>query len=185
MHTSASLIRRNVKPLASALIVASLFLALKVSLGVNESEVRAAAARFKFSRSSLPEGAGPPVRLQRRVHPSVGRISSFLSTVGAAVALNDLDGDGLSNDACYVDTRTDQIIVAPLKGTGDRYAPFALDQQPFFDRERMAPLGVLPSDVNEDGRVDIVAYYAGRTPLVFFRRSTESDGGSAFGPDSY
>jgi hypothetical protein len=185
MNPSASPIRRNVKPIAAALIVASLFLALKSSLAVDEGEVRAAAARFKFSRSVVPEVAGPPVRLQRRVHPSVRRISSFLSTVGAAVALNDLDGDGLSNDACHIDTKTDQIIVAPLKGTGDRYAPFALEQQPFFDRERMAPLGVLPSDVNEDGRVDIVAYYSGRTPLIFLRRPTEGAGGAALGAYSY
>ena len=185
MHPSASQIRRNVKPLAAALVVASLFLALKFSLAVDEGEVRAAAARFKFSRSVVPEVAGPPVRLQRRIHPSVRRISSFLSTVGAAVALNDLDGDGLSNDACYIDTKTDQIIVAPLKGTGDRYAPFALDQQPFFDRERMAPLGVLPSDVNEDGRVDIVAYYEGRTPLIFLQRPAANAGGAILSVDSY
>lgn len=182
MHQSASPIRRSVKPLAAALIVASLFVALKFSLAVDENGERTAAARFKFSRTVVSEVAGPPVRLQRRVHPSVRRISSFLSTVGAAVALNDMDGDGLSNDACYIDTRTDQIVVAPVKGTGDRYAPFALEQSPFFDRERMAPLGVLPSDVNEDGRVDIVAYYSGRTPLIFLQRPTES---TALGADSY
>ncbi len=182
MHQSASPIRRSVKPLAAALIVASLFVALKFSLAVDENGERAAAARFKFSRSVVSEVAGPPVRLQRRVHPSVRRISSFLSTVGAAVALNDMDGDGLSNDACYIDTRTDQIVVAPVEGTGDRYAPFALEQQPFFERERMAPLGVLPSDVNEDGRVDIIAYYSGRTPLIFLQRPTES---AVLGADSY
>lgn len=185
MYPSAGLIRSNAKVFTALLIVTSLFLALKYSLGVNSGEVRAAAARFGFTRSSLPEVVGEPVRLQRRVHPSVRRISSFLSTVGAAVALNDMDGDGLSNDACYIDTRTDQIIVAPLKGTGDRYTPFALEQRPFFDRERMAPLGVLPSDVNEDGRVDLVAYYAGRTPLIFLRRPPVSVGGAALGAGSY
>src|SRR5690349_1312237 len=185
MYPNASLIRRNAKVFAALLIVASLFLALRYSLGVDNREVKAAAARFGFSRSSLPELAGPPVRLQRRVNPSVERISSFLSTVGASVALNDLDGDGLSNDACYIDTRTDQIIIAPLKGTGDRYAPFALEQGPFFERDRMAPLGVLPSDVNEDGRVDIIVYYAGRTPLIFLHRPTESAVRSALGADSY
>ena len=185
MYPSANLIRRNARAFTALLIVVSLFFALRYSLGVNSVEVIEAAARFGFTRSSLPEVAGPPVRLQRRVHPSVRRISAFLSTVGAAVALNDLDGDGLSNDACYIDTRTDQIIAAPLKGTGDRYAPFALEQRPFFDRDRMAPLGVLPSDVNEDGRVDIVAYYAGRTPLIFLRRPTDGAGGTALGADSY
>lgn len=185
MHPSASPIRRNLKLFAATLIVASLFVALKVSLGVDDGEVRAAAARFKFSRSVVPEVAGSPVRFQRRVHPSVRRISSFLSTVGAAVALGDLDGDGLSNDASYIDTRTDQIVVAPLKGTGDRYAPFALEQSPFLDRDRMAPLGVLLSDVNEDGRVDIVAYYAGRTPLIFFRRPPKVAGGTSLGAEGY
>lgn len=185
MYPSANLIRRNARFFTALLIVTSLFLALRYSLGVDKGEVRAAAARFGFSRSSLPEVAGPPVRLQRRVHPSVRRISSFLSTVGAAVALNDLDGDGLSNDACYIDTRTDQIIITPLKGTGDRYAPFALEQSPFFDRDRMAPLGVLPSDVNEDGRVDIVAYYSGRTPLIFLRRPADGAGVTTLGAGSY
>ena len=185
MYPSANLIRRNARAFTALLIVVSLFLTLRYSLGVNSGEVSEAAARFGFTRSSLPEVAGPPVRLQRRVHPSVSRISAFLSTVGAAVALNDLDGDGLSNDACFIDTRTDQIIVAPLKGTGDRYAPFTLEQRPFFDRDRMAPLGVLPSDVNEDGHVDIVAYYAGRTPLIFLRRPTDNANGTALGADSY
>ena len=64
MRPSASPIRRNVKPLAAALIVASLFVALKGSLAVDEGEVRAAAARFKFSRSVVPEVAGPPARSQ-------------------------------------------------------------------------------------------------------------------------
>jgi hypothetical protein len=95
------------------------------------------------------------------------RVSAFVSTVGAAVALNDLDGDGVSNDACYIDTRTDQIIITPVPKTGDRYSPFALVQEPFFDRDRMAPLGVLLSDITEDGHVDVVVYYAGRSPLLF------------------
>ena len=46
-----------------------------------------------------------------------------------SVAIADMDGDQLPNDVCYVDTRTDQVIVAPLPGTGDRFAPFALDRR--------------------------------------------------------
>jgi hypothetical protein len=113
------------------------------------------------------------------VHPSLNRISAFVSTVGAAVALNDLDGDGISNDACYIDTRTDQIIVTPVPETGNRYSPFALIQEPFFERNRMAPLGVLLSDLNEDGHVDVIVYYAGRTPLLFlWHPSTHGDSSS-------
>ena len=120
--------QHRARAFAALLLVVSLFLALRYSLRVNRLEVAAAATRFRFSRSTLPEIHGPPIRDQRSVHPSLKRVSAFVSTVGAAVALNDLDGDGASNDACYIDTRTDQIIITPVPQTGSRYAPFALDQ---------------------------------------------------------
>ena len=166
--------RHNAKTLAALLLVLGLFLALRFALNINQKEVSAAAARFGFSRSTLPELPGPPIRNQRLVHPSLERVSAFVSTVGAAVALNDMDGDGISNDACYIDTRTDQVIVTPVPGTGNRYSPFALIQEPFFNRDRMAPLGVLLSDVTEDGHVDLIVYYAGRTPASFSVASVNS-----------
>jgi len=180
------LIRHNAKTLAAILIVTALFLAVRFSLGVSRREVNAAAARFRFSRSSLSDVAGPPVRHQRLVHPSLERISAFVSTVGAAVALNDMDGDGLSNDVCYIDTRTDQVIIAPVPGTGSRYSPFALAQEPpLFNRNRMAPLGVLLSDINEDGHVDLVVYYAGRTPLIFFWIPSNQNNGQPLSVANY
>ena len=174
--------QHRARTLAALLLVIGLFMAMRWSLKINEKEVRAAATRFAFSRSTLPELPGPPIRLQRLVHPSLKRVSAFVSTVGAAVALNDLDGDGISNDACYIDTKTDQIIITPVPGTGNRYAPFALVQEPFFDRDRMAPLGVLLSDVTEDGHVDVIAYYAGRTPLLFLWQPSDS---SSIGASNY
>lgn len=173
--------QHRARTLAALLLVIGLFVALRVSLRVSEKEVRAAASRFAFSRSTLPELPGPPIRTQRLVHPSLKRVSAFVSTVGAAVALNDMDGDGVSNDACYIDTQTDQVIITPVPGTGNRYAPFALVQEPFFNRDRMAPLGVLLSDVTEDGHVDVIVYYAGRTPLLFlWQPSNNSIGASNY-----
>ena len=164
----------------------ALFLALRFSLRTSQQEVSDAAARFGFSRSKLSEVAGPPVRHQRLVHPSLERISAFVSTVGAAVALNDMDGDGLSNDVCHIDTRTDQVIIEPLPETGKRYSPFALAQEPpLFDRNRMAPLGVLLPDVNEDGHVDVVVYYAGRTPLIFLWRPSKQSNGALLSAANY
>lgn len=178
-------VRAQAKPLAAIVIVTSLFFALRFSLGVDQGRAGAAATRFRFSRSSLPEIPGPQVRLQRLVNPSVSRISSFLSSLGAAVVFNDLDGDGLANDVCYIDTRTDQVIAAPAPGTGARFQPFVLDPGALFDRDRMAPLGVLLSDVNEDGQVDVIVYYAGRTPLIFFRRGVEGGDPPTLGPANY
>src|SRR6185312_2152876 len=71
------------------------------------------ASRFRFTVAALPSVPSPPLMQVRSVHPSLEHISAWISAVGAAVALYDLDGDGLPNDVCYVDTRTNQVIVAP------------------------------------------------------------------------
>jgi hypothetical protein len=178
--------RHTARNLTAILLIVGFFVSLRISLHVSQTEITSAAARFGFSKTTLPEIAGPPVRLQRLVNPDLRRIAAFVSTVGAAVALNDVDGDGAANDACYIDTRTDQVIITPVPGTEDRYTPFSLDQGSMFNRDRMAPLGLLLSDVNEDGRMDVVVYYAGRSPLIFlWRPSVEKGGGLSLSAANY
>jgi hypothetical protein len=108
----------------------------------------------------------------RAVHPQLQNIASWISSVGAAVAFADLDRDGLANDLCYVHTGTNQVIVTSAPGTAERYTPFALVPAPLtFDTETMAPMGCLPGDINEDGYLDVLVYYWGRTPIAFLHRS--------------
>lgn len=148
-----------------------------------EAERTALAARFRFVPLPLPEVAGLPFRTVRAVHPSLQHISAWISSVGAAVALHDLDGDGFANDVCYVDTRTDQVIVAPVPGTPARYAPFALAPAPLpYDPATMAPMGCLPGDLNEDGQADLLVYYWGRTPVAFLRTSVGPPHAHAYVP---
>jgi hypothetical protein len=123
--------------------------------------------------------AGGTPKLLRSVHPSLERHSAWISAVGASIALNDLDGDRLSNDVCYVDTRTDRVIVAPVPGTGERYRPFELKPTNLpYDASTTAPMGCLPGDLNEDGLMDILVYYWGRTPVGFLRRGGAEEQGS-------
>ncbi len=89
------------------------------------------------------------------------------------MALNDLDGDGLANDVCSVDTRLDQVLVQPAPRTGERYPLFALDPAPLpYNARTTAPMGCLPGDWNEDGRMDLLVYYWGRPPIAFLRKDT-------------
>src|SRR5262249_46850379 len=152
----------------------------------SESELAKLAEGFHFHTSPLPTLSGETQKTIREVNPSLRRISGWISSVGAAVALNDLDGDGLPNDTCYVDTRIDKVIVAPVPGTPARYQPFALDPSGLpYDSATMAPMGCLPGDFNEDGLEDVLVYYWGRTPVAFIKRQPTSMKQPALDADSY
>jgi hypothetical protein len=139
---------------------------------LSEEEGRTLASRFAFTQIALPPPPGDLSRNVREVHPAMQGISGWVSSLGAAVALNDLDGDGLNNDACYVDPRADRVMVEPVPETGARFTPFSLDPDPSLphDRRTMAPQGCLPGDWNEDGRMDAIVYYWGRPPVLFMRK---------------
>jgi enediyne biosynthesis protein E4 len=206
MTTPEGLIRRHAARLVALATILTLYsFARQPQLsGIEQARL---AARFHFERHLLPElpgvtlsaarsregvppgqpgrhlaGAEPHVpadlsRTVRPVHPSLKLIESWISSVGAAVALNDLDGDGLPNDVVYVDTRTDRVILAPVPGTGERFEPFSLDAVSLpYDPETMAPMGCLPGDLNEDGLMDILVYHWGRAPIAFLRRPPDRSG---------
>lgn len=175
MTRSGTTLRRLLPRLAALAVSAGLYLLTRepqLTLGQRDQ----LAGQFGFAQSALPDLPGYQARAVRPVNPSLERISAWISSVGASVALNDLDGDGLPNDVCWVDTRIDQAVLAPAPGTPARYAPFALEPPAtLFSRATMAPMGCMPADLNEDGAMDVVLYYWGRTPLAFLRRP----GGSA------
>ena len=165
----------------AAILLAVLAYSLARIPGLPPGEERALASRFHFEKSELPRLASIPAsaygRSIRNVNPSLQRINGWISSVGAAVAIADLDGDGLPNDLVYVDPRVDKVIVAPVPGTerapsrhGKSYQPFALDS-PLVDPNTMAPMGAVCGDFNEDGQMDILVYYWGRSPIIFFRKS--------------
>jgi enediyne biosynthesis protein E4 len=174
--------RRWLKQLSALLMIAGLYWMTRLP-EVSAKERGALSSHFQFQRSVLPRVTGYPLKTIRSVNPRLEKVSAWISSVGAAVALGDIDGDGLPNDACYVDTKTDQVIVTPVPSTGARYQPFALNPAPLpYDANTMAPMGCLAVDLNEDGLTDLVVYYWGRTPVAFlqrrYSRATELNAGS-------
>jgi enediyne biosynthesis protein E4 len=148
---------------------------------LDPADATAIGGRFRFTAEELPTVPGPPQQYLRPTNPALGNIASWISAVGAAAAVSDLDGTGLPDDVCYVDTRTGQVIVAPVPGTGARYKPFVLDPAPLpYDAVTMAPMGCLPGHMTEGPRPDILVYYWGRTPVAFLRRL-----GVPLGPDAF
>ncbi len=173
--------------LAALGLVAVCFLIAKLSR-LTSPDTTALAARFTFQKLPLAEPTNhPPHKLVRQVHPSLERIAAWVSSLGAAVGLADVDADGLPNDIIHVDPRTDLVTVAPVPGTGERYPPFALDASFWshhgYDVSTIAPMGTLAGDFNEDGSIDLLVYFWGRTPVLYLRKSGQAHlASTAFSP---
>jgi len=155
---------------ATALVAGTLLVTLGVfsaRAGVPPDEEARLAARFAFD--TVPLNQPPPgARTVRAVGPAVNHLRSWISSVGAAVALTDADGNGVADDACLVDPRDDSVRLLPVPGTGDRYAPVAL-RHPGAPDPTVAPMGCVPADLDTDGDTDLVVYYWGRSPVQFLR----------------
>jgi len=164
--------RRNAARLAAILIVVATAM-LAQQAAFSASERAQLAQRFSFERAELRSASTDRPRTIREFEPQLRRIEGWMSSVGAAVALTDADGDGRPDDYCLVDPRTDSVTVGPAPGTGARFERFLLLPSPAlpYDKRTMAPMGCLPGDYDEDGRTDFLVYYWGRTPALFLARA--------------
>nr|WP_240956142.1 CRTAC1 family protein [Micromonospora sp. HNM0581] len=134
------------------------------------------ATRYRFVEQSIayPDGYDQlPKRTIRDVNRSYHKIRAWVSSVGASIAVNDLTGHGRPNSLCFVDVRTDKVVVtyAPTAPQEDRFTPFVLDPAPLPTDDTMAPMGCVPGDYNLDGRMDLMVTFWGRVPILFLRKA--------------
>lgn len=147
-------------------IVISLFAAAQ--LPANTLDPGEMAARFAFESTTLDYDTGIPKRQTRDVHQSLQGIRPWISSVGAAAAIGDVDGNLKPDELCLVDTRVNKVLVVPV--LGKRFAPFVLEAPAGIEPARtIAPMGCLIADLNEDGLPDLLVYYWGRSPVAFLR----------------
>ncbi|MFF5160757.1 CRTAC1 family protein [Streptomyces sp. NPDC000348] len=161
--------------------MASVFYAVRIP-EPSAADVRESAAGFAFEPMTIAMPGGFPTQKIRKVNKAYEHIDAWISSVGAGIALNDMDGDGLPNDLCLTDPRIDQAVVTPAPTRGKAYEPFALDPAPLGTSDTMAPMGCLPGDFNEDGAIDLLVYYWGRTPVIF---QNEGDRGDPLAASSF
>jgi enediyne biosynthesis protein E4 len=171
MTAVLGMLRRQLTGVIALVVVVGFFFA--VTLPQSSADTRGEmASRYAFAGHSLALPASDKQQSIRQVNQAYKHIDAWISSVGAAVAMNDLDGDGLPNDLCLVDPRTDQVIVTPTPDKGaHRYEPFELSPEPLPVNDVMAPMGCVPADLNEDGRLDLLVYMWGRTPVLYLQKS--------------
>jgi len=121
------------------------------------------------------EPAVEPVQELRGVNPSVEHITTWISSIGAGAAVGDLDGDGLANDSCLVDPRSDSVGVLQVETGSDADAEpqsVLIDREDgiaglSYEAETQAPMGCRLADVTADGWTDVLVYFWGRGPVLF------------------
>ncbi|EOD62978.1 CRTAC1 family protein [Amycolatopsis vancoresmycina] len=181
MTATTRWLRRQLAGIVAIALVLTLFFVARLP-SVSAAEQDQLAGKFHFTPMTIALPAAAKSQYVRTLNKQYEHISAWMSSTGAAIAMNDLDGDGLANDLCLVDPRSDQVVVTPTPGKGqERYAPFALDPAPLPTWQYMAPMGCIPGDFNEDGRMDVLVYYWGRTPVVFLQKA----GATKLAPSAY
>lgn len=162
---------RRFPVLITVVLVVSALAALARMPGPAAGAAARLAACFHFSVQELPSIPVPP-DVVYPVNKTAKHMQYYFYQVGESAALGDLDGDGLPNDLCQTDVRAKTAMVSPVPGTGNRYAPFALDFGKLVDRVTEYPSVCRIADMNEDGLADIFVAFYGRPPLLLLRRAT-------------
>ncbi|MFJ5925610.1 CRTAC1 family protein [Kitasatospora sp. NPDC092948] len=156
------------------LIAAALFFTVRTSVAAADGEQVAKKYSFQEMPIAMPPGyENRPMATVREVNPAYQKIRSWISSVGAGIAINDITGHGLADGMCIVDTRTNSVVVTytPTAREADRFTPFVLDASPLPIDTTMAPTGCTPGDFNGDGRTDLLVTYWGRTPILFLAKA--------------
>ncbi|MGW0589483.1 CRTAC1 family protein [Streptosporangium sp. NPDC002607] len=146
--------------------------------GLPDTSVAETSADFSFHARPLGPPPGPGDRTLRPVAAGYAGLQGWVSSLGAGVALFDVDNEVVADDLCLVDPRHDTVTVRRAPGTPRGYRPFTLVPP---DRRRYeAPAGCLPADLDQDGWQDLVVYYWGRSPSLFLRVPGVPPSGTAF-----
>lgn len=183
MTATLGWLRKQLAGIVALALILGLFLVARLP-SVSAAEKDTMADQFHFTPMTIALPAATKSQSIRTVNKEYEKIAAWISSVGAAIAINDISGSGKANDLCLVDPRSDQVVITPTPDSGPRYAPFVLDPAPTLPTwDYMAPMGCVPGDYNEDGRTDILAYYWGRTPVLFLQKATATKfDASAFQP---
>ncbi|QNE79613.1 RNA-binding protein (plasmid) [Streptomyces finlayi] len=164
-----SWLRKQAPGVIALVLMVGTFYAVKPAES-SASEKAEMAESFDLKPMAISMPGGYEKQSVRKVNKAYKHIEAWISSVGAGVAMNDIDGDGLPNDLCVTDPQIDQVVVTPAPVPGREstsYAPFVLDPAPLPKSDIMAPIGCVPGDFNEDGAMDLLVYYWGRTPVIF------------------
>src|SRR5690349_11225193 len=125
MSVSPTRMRRLVPGAAAIASLVVMFFVVNISVAPASGAGSVAAGyRFRQMPIALPPGYHPTQTI-RQVNPAYQHLRSWISSVGAGIALTDVTGHGRDDGMCIVDPRTNDVIVtyAPTAPPADRFTP--------------------------------------------------------------
>jgi enediyne biosynthesis protein E4 len=165
-------IRRCVRPLAAGLLIGIAYWLARIPAPLAPDP-----GRFRFEPTPLVPDS--PARVSRTVHPDYRPLAGWISSVGAAASLGDLENTGHPDGCILVDPRANSVSYLRLSTDGKagplRYQlvthliapPFTSAVGLDAEGQTWAPMGSVIGDFDGDGWLDVLVYYWGRLPVVF------------------
>src|SRR2546427_11710506 len=117
MTATLGWLRRQLPGIVALALVTGLFIVSRVQFP-SEAEAAALASKYKFEPESISLPSGYPQHEIRQVNKAYQHIDAWISSVGAGIALNDLDGDGLPDVQLATVARVAETVIAPAPGDG-------------------------------------------------------------------
>src|SRR6266540_2850017 len=102
MTATLGWLRRQLPGIVALALMAGFLLVSQVPFP-SKAEADAMASKYGFAPQSIAMPSGYNQQEIRKVNGAYKNIDAWISSVGAGIAMNDVDGDGLSNDLCVTD----------------------------------------------------------------------------------
>lgn len=166
----------------------------------HRNTIRQLVGEYQWERIPLPLILDPSRELATTyecgVQPNLKQVEAWICALGASITIGDLDGDGFCDDLAHTEPRDASLVISktPFSPGPKRYDPFVLQPPQALSHltygpkhpARVAsctPVGTLVGDFNRDGWSDLIVYYWGRSPLIFYRKpEIQTLGATAFQP---
>src|SRR5689334_17558107 len=98
MRSSPVAVVRRLAPALFVLVLAATLFVVAQRPAISAADEAALASRFRFTEMPIALPENLPQKSVRVVNPRYEHIRSWISSVGAAISVNDLDGRGVAND---------------------------------------------------------------------------------------
>lgn len=158
----------------SVIVVCGILYQLSAKPALSSSERQHLTQRFEFDRFQIAKPTDKAIKTVMEVNPHLAHIAPWMSSVGAGIALFDLEGEGVEDDLCVTDPSSQTVFLQHTSRGTPNYSTEILLESGTHYNEASLPTGCRAGDFNEDGRADLLVTFFGRPPYLLIQKTSET-----------